>query len=60
MKKTFDKVGKKAHMFIKTLRGSLNRNMSRGAEYVNRMISWARNENWRGQKSHKKPKAPRE
>ena len=47
MKKTFGKVREHARSCVKNLSSTTHRNMSRGSEYINRFISWARKDNWR-------------
>lgn len=52
MKKIFDKEKMKQHW--RNLMNSTKNSISRGAANINKIISWARNENWRRKDSHDK------
>lgn len=54
MKRILGNIHKQAQIFIQSLSHSVHRNMSRGAENIKRVMSWARNENWRGSKERRK------
>jgi len=52
MKKFFNKESVK--QLWESVMASTKRNMSRGAQSVNRIITWARGDNWRGNREKKK------
>jgi len=52
MKKFFDK--QKMKQVWNSVMDSTKRNMSRGAQSINRIITWARGENWRTNREKKK------
>lgn len=54
MKKMIGRTRETMRQYWQRVMDSTRRNMSTGAQYINRIISWARRENWRGSKEKKK------
>ncbi len=52
MKKIFNR--EKVYEYWKNLMDSKRLRMPMGAQFISKMISWARGENWRGSKEKKK------
>lgn len=46
----------RVHQAWQSLYDSTKKSMSRGAQFIARMIPWARNENWRGATGHSSDK----
>ncbi len=54
MKKMIGKSRETMRQYWRKVMASTRNRMSIGAQYVDRIISWARRENWRGNKEKKK------
>lgn len=54
MKKFIGKTREYLRTYWRNVMQSKDDNMSRGAEYVNRIITWARGDNWRRGREKKK------
>ncbi len=54
MKKFLGKTRDNMHNYWRRLMSHGGEKMSCGARYIDKMISWARGENWRGKREKKK------
>ncbi len=54
MKKMIGKSRETMRQYWRKVMSSTRKNMSIGAQYVDKIITWARRENWRGNKEKKK------
>lgn len=54
MKKMLGKTRETMRNYWRQTMESARVKMPRGAQYVDKIISWARGDNWRGKKNHKK------
>ena len=53
MKKFIGKTRATMRNYLRQVMDTSHRHMSRGAEYINKMISWAHNDNWRRKEKKK-------
>lgn len=54
MKKYINRVRHQLYDYWTNMMHSTRRSMPLGAQYISKMIAWARGENWRGQRKNKK------
>jgi len=54
MKKFLGKTRESMRNYWRNMMQSARVKMPRGAQYIDKMISWARGENWRGNRKNKK------
>lgn len=54
MKKFIGKTRENMRNYWRSMMKSARVKMPRGAQYIDKMISWARGENWRGNRENKK------
>ena len=54
MKKMIGKTRETMKNYWRRMMRSAHNKMPRGAQYIDKMISWARGENWRGNREKKK------